>query len=268
MCLPARCAFIVAIAASAAGLGACGPDKPAATTPLKYTENAKRAYEAAMVLYKDKDWLEANTAFREVRRKFAFSEYAPLAQLRLADIEYDQEKWIESISAYKGFTRENPKHKEIAWARMRIARGYYNQISDGLVLPDQAERDQSSVKEAAREILSYVEDFPDGPQVAEMKELYADALARLVAHELYVARFYQKQGKLEAALNRVTYAVTRYKGSRKDVEALVLQGEILLMLKRKSEARTTFQYVVTKYPQDPRTEQARKFLAELDASAK
>lgn len=249
----------------AGGVG-CGPDKPQATGPLKYTENAKRAYEDALLVYKDKDYLEASTRFREVRRKFAFSEYAPLAQLRLADIEFDQEKWIESISAYKGFVRENPKHRESAWARMRIARGYYNQISDALLLPDQAERDQSAVKEAAREILSYVEDYPDGPQVAQMKDLYADALARLVAHELYIARFYQKKGKLEAALARVSYAVTKYKGSRKDVEALVLQGEILLMLKRKSEARGTFQYIVTKYPNDPRTDQAKKYLAEIDAT--
>ncbi|MBK7396525.1 MAG: outer membrane protein assembly factor BamD [Myxococcales bacterium] len=234
--------------------------------PAWHTENAKRAYEDALLVYKDKDYLDASTRFREVRRKFAFSEYAPLAQLRLADIEFDQEKWIESISAYKGFVRENPKHRESAWARMRIARGYYNQISDALLLPDQAERDQSAVKEAAREILSYVEDYPDGPQVAQMKDLYADALARLVAHELYIARFYQKKGKLDAALARVSYAVTKYKGSRKDVEALVLQGEILLMLKRKSEARGTFQYIVTKYPNDPRTDQAKKYLAEIDAT--
>lgn len=233
------------------------------TGVLQYSENARRAYEDAMVAFRDKDWQEASTQFREVRRRFSFSIYAPLAQLRLADIEFAQDKWTEAITAYKGFERENPKHPEVGWARMRMARSYYNQISDAFLLPAQEERDQSAVVEATREIARFLEEFPEGPQVNEMRELHADCLARLVAHELYVARFYMRKDKYEAALARATYAVTKYRGSKRDVEALVIQGEILLMLKRKQEARATFEYVIKKYPDDPRTVQARKFLKEL-----
>jgi outer membrane protein assembly factor BamD len=253
----------VALLAAPAALG-CGGEQKQTGGILQYSENARRAYEEAMVAFKDKDWQEATSLFREVRRRFGFSAYAPLSQLRLADIEYEQEKWTEAISAYKAFVRENPKHGELAWARMRISRSYYNQISDALLLPPQDERDQSAVVEAAREIAAYVEEFPDGPQIEEMKKLRADTLARLVAHELYVATFYMRKGKLEAALARATYAVTKYRGSTRDVEALVLQGEILLQLKRTPEARATFEYVVRKYPEDPRTIQARNFLTELD----
>lgn len=253
------------VAISLAFAFACGPpEKKYNTGVLQYSENARRAYEDAMVAFKDKDWQEAATQLREVRRRFSFSIYAPLAQLRLADIEFEQEKWTEAISAYKGFERENPKHPDAAWARMRISRSYYNQISDALLLPAQEERDQSAVVEAAREIARYLEDFPGGPQYNEMKELHADCLARLVAHELYVARFYINKDKLEAALNRAAYAVTKYRGSKRDVEALVLQGEILLMLKRKSEARTTFEYVLKKFPEDPRSKQAKNFLVKLE----
>jgi outer membrane protein assembly factor BamD len=244
---------------------ACGgPEKKYSTGVLQYSENARRAYEDAMIGFKDKDWQDASTKLREVRRRFSFSIYAPLAQLRLADIEYEQEKWTESIAQYKGFERENPKHPDVSWARMRMARSYYNQISDAFLLPSQEERDQSSVVESAREIARYLEDFPAGPQFREMQDLYSDCLARLVAHELYVAKFYIRKDKLEAALNRATYAVLKYRGSKRDVEALVLQGQILLMLKRKPEARKTFEYVIQKFPADPRTAQARNFLAKLE----
>lgn len=260
--------FLPAMLLSAAvgtTLVGCEPSQKAkyGTGVLKYSENARRAYEDAMVAFKDKDWLEAGAQFREVRRRFSFSIYAPLAQLRLADIEYEQEKWSEAITLYKGFERENPKHAEVGWARMRMARSYYNQISDAFLLPAQEERDQSAVVEATREIARYIEEFPEGPQVREMKDLHADCLARLVAHELYVARFYMKKDKYEAALARATYAVTKYRGSKRDVEALVVQGEILLMLKRKQEARATFEYVMKKYPDDPQTVQAKKFLDKL-----
>lgn len=255
----------IAVALLSAPLFACGPpEKKYNTGVLQYSENARRAYEDAMIAFKDKDWQEASTQLREVRRRFSFSVYAPLAQLRLADIEFEQEKWTESIAQYKAFERENPKHPDAAWARMRIARSYYNQVSDALLLPAQEERDQSAVIESAREIGRYLEDFPGGPQYEQMKDLHADCLARLVAHELYVARFYIRKDKLEAALARTTFAVTKYRGSKRDVEALVLQGEIFLMLKRKSEARTTFEYILKKFPNHPRSAQAKNFIAKLE----
>ena len=250
-------------------IAACGPaQKTYGTGVLEYSENAKRAYDDAMQAFKDRDWQEASAQLREVRRKFSFSAYAPLAQLRLADIEFEQEKWVESIGAYKAFVRENPKHPDTAWARMRIARSYYNQISDAVLLPPQDTRDQSAVIEATREIHQYLQEFPDGPEAAEMRQLGADALARLVSHELYVARFYMKKDKLEAALGRATYAVQKYHGSSRDAEALIVQGEILLMLKRRPEARATFTIVVQRYGSDPRAIQAKKFLAQMDAEEK
>jgi outer membrane protein assembly factor BamD len=261
---PASAALVLALACAPALVACAETQKKYSTGVLQYSENARRAYEDAMIAFKDKDWQEASTRLREVRRRFSFSVYAPLAQLRLADIEYEQEKWTESIAQYKGFERENPKHPDVAWARMRMARSYYNQISDAFLLPAQEERDQSSVVEAAREIARYLEDFPSGPQYKEMIELHADCLARLVAHELYVAKFYIRKDKLVAALNRASYAVLKYKGSKRDVEALILQGEIFLMLKRKADARKTFEYVIQKFPADPRTEQARNFLAKLE----
>ena len=84
--------LVLALVAPLAGsVGGCaGERKEYGNGILQYSENARRAYDDALVLFKDKDWQEAATAFREVRRKFAFSEQAPLAQLRLADIEYEQ----------------------------------------------------------------------------------------------------------------------------------------------------------------------------------
>jgi outer membrane protein assembly factor BamD len=249
--------------AALAPVGGCEPSKQYGTGVLQYSENARRAYEEAMLAFKDRSWQDAQILFREVRRRFSFSREAPLAQLRLADIEFEQERFVEAISAYKQFVRENPKHGDVAWARMRMARCYYNQISDAILLPAQEEREQTSVAEASREIQEYLRDFPDGPQFAEMKKLGADALARLVAHELYVARFYIKKSKFAAALARVDYAIAKYPGSSKDVEALILRGEILLLLTRKPEAKATFELVVKKYPSDPRSVQAQRYVDRL-----
>lgn len=231
-----------------------------------YSEDARRSFEEAMTAYKDRDWLEATSLFREVRRKFDFSVYAPLAQLRLADIEYEQEKWIEALGQYKAFVRENPRHVDVAWARMRTARCYYNQISDSFFLPNQEERDQSSILEATREIKDYILNFPDGPEVKEMQKLEGNVLARLVSHELYVARYYMRKDRPEAALGRVNYAIEHYQGSKRDVEVLLIRGEILLMLKRIQEARATFSLILKRHGNDPYAVQAQKFIDKLNES--
>lgn len=254
---------VASVGAGAAPLGGCEPPKQYGTGVLQYSENARRSYEEAMGAFKDRNWQDASILFREVRRRFSFSREAPLAQLRLADIEYEQERFIEAITAYKQFVRENPKHPDVAWARMRIARCYYSQISDALLLPAQEEREQTAVVEASREIQLYLREFPDGPQVVEMRKLGADALARLVAHELYVARFYVKKGKFEAALARVDYAIAKFPGSSRDVEAFILRGEVLLLLGRKKDAKATFLHVVENYATDPRVAQAQRYVERL-----
>jgi outer membrane protein assembly factor BamD len=256
-------AALVACAIASSSVACTEPPKAQQPGALQYTETARRGYEEAMVPFKEHDWLLASGLMREVKRRFSFSDYAPLAQLRMGDIEYAQEKWLEAIVAYKTFLRENPKHHEVAYARMRMARCSYNQISDAFLLPPQSERDQASLVDAAREIKGYLEEFPDGPERASMKELAADVLARLVAHELYVARFYMGKDKFEAALGRVDYALAKYVGSRNYVEALITRGEVLLLLKRRDEAKATFQRIVNEFSADPRVGQAKRYLADL-----
>ncbi|MFI5303099.1 MAG: outer membrane protein assembly factor BamD [Polyangiales bacterium] len=254
---------LVACALTSASVACTEPPKAATPGALQYTETARRGYEEAMVPFKDRDWLLASGLMREVKRRFSFSDYAPLAQLRMGDIEYAQEKWLEATVAYKTFVRENPKHHEVAYARMRMARCSYNQISDAFLLPSQAERDQASVVQAAGEIKAYLDEFADGPERPQMKELAADVLARLVAHELYVARFYVGRDKFEAALARVDYALAKYVGSRNYVEALITRGEILLLLKRRDDAKATFERVVKEFAADPRVGQAQRYLDNL-----
>jgi len=51
---------------------ACDNQEP--KTALSYTDNARRAYDAAMVEFDAKNWLEAVQRLREVKRKYAYSK--------------------------------------------------------------------------------------------------------------------------------------------------------------------------------------------------
>src|SRR5882672_11381925 len=68
---------------------------------LTYTDDARAAYGEAMEAYKNKEWENAKALFGEIRRLFNYSRYARLAELRLADISFEQEKYSEGITAYR-----------------------------------------------------------------------------------------------------------------------------------------------------------------------
>ncbi len=199
-------------ATAAVTVAGCEPME--AKSPLDYTENAKRAYDAAVVELDDKNWIEAAALFREVRRKYAYSRYAKLSELRLADIDFAQDKFAEAVRQYRQFVHDHRSDQdEVVYARSKIAEAEYRQISESLLLPSADERDQGVVMDAYREVKGFVNDYPDAKESQKIRELLSDVTARLVRHELYVARFYLNRGNFEAAVGRILYALRNFGGA-------------------------------------------------------
>src|ERR1700691_2869784 len=92
----ALAARLAACAALSASLAPLGGETVEPKTALGYTANAKHAYEEAMKEFTAHDWIEAVTAMREVKRKYSYSKYARLAELRIADCDFMQEKYADA----------------------------------------------------------------------------------------------------------------------------------------------------------------------------
>ncbi|RYG66956.1 outer membrane protein assembly factor BamD, partial [bacterium] len=133
-------------------------------------------------------------------------------------------------------------------------------------------------------------------ETGHMRQLLAEVTARLVRHELYVARFYLHRDNYDAAVGRILYALRNYtidpqeapsanakaKASRHpdgeadldesddalraqslEPEALVLLGETYLQMHKWPEAREAFATVLQRYADSSLTTQARKYLAHM-----
>ncbi len=193
----------------AAATPACEGEGP--KTALGYTEDAKRAYDAAMQEYNAHNWLEAQAMLREVKRKYSYSKYARQAELRIADADLTQEKFSDAIREYKDFVHAHRSDTEdVEYARSKIAEATIGEIPESFLLPASEERDQATVVDAYQELKSYLADYPDAKQAAHMRELLAQVVARLVRHELYVARFYLGRDNYDAAVARIQYALRNY----------------------------------------------------------
>jgi outer membrane protein assembly factor BamD len=261
-------ALLVSVA-TAGSLGACGAATTETRGALNYSEDAKRAYDKAMVAFDEHDWEKARMLFKEVKRKYSYSRWARLAELRLADTDVGSEKLSEAIQGYRTFVHDHRTDPEVPYARFRICKALFEQISDGgFLLPPLEERDQATSAESYRELSNFVKDYPAGAYWKQTQYMLAIVTGRLVRHELYVAQYYLKRDEFDAAVARTQYVLRTYSGSGLEPEALVLLGETYLKMRKANEARAVFKEMLAKYPSAPFSEAARNFLLEMDRQGK
>ncbi|HEY6077161.1 MAG TPA: outer membrane protein assembly factor BamD [Polyangiaceae bacterium] len=243
---------------------ACAPTEYQAESALDYSDNARRDYQEALAAFEDKNWELADELLSEVKRKYAYSRYARLAELRLADANFQQEKFGESITGYKEFVHDHPNDPEVPYARYRIAKAEYDSVSQSILLPPLEERDLASVNDALATLRSYLSDYPGSEHAEELRYMLDVVLGLLARHELYVARYYLDRGRFDAAVSRCEYSLKMLKDSGLEPEGLVLLGEIYMKQKRRKDARAVLNKLLELYPDSAFSVPARHFLSELD----
>ncbi len=253
------------VVAAASTLTGCDAQlSSAGPRSLTYTEDAQKAYREALTAFRDKDWEGAKSLFQEVKKRFPQAREARLAELRLADIDFAQEKYSDAISAYRGFVTTFRSDREVEYARYRLAKALYFDIDDTILLPPAEERDQGTTADAQRELKAFLKTFPRSRYRKDIEFMLEVVTGRLVRHELYVARYYRRRDNYDAALSRIDYALKTYPRSGLDPEGLILKGETLMMMNRRKEARLAFESVVNDWG-GPFVPRAKAYLAELGA---
>ncbi|HTQ03520.1 MAG TPA: outer membrane protein assembly factor BamD [Polyangiaceae bacterium] len=255
-------AAALVVPASLTALG-CAAEEKAPQSALEYAENARAKYEQGVRALEAENWEGATEVFNELKKKYGYSRYARLAELRLADADLSQDKFAEAVSGYKSFVHDYPNDPEVPYARYRVAKAQYESVSMSVLMPPLEERDLAAVNDALVSIRQFLADFPATAYSDELRYMRAVVVGLLARHELYVARFYLGRGKFDAAIARCEHALDAFDNSGLEPEALVLLGETYMKSKEREKARAVFERVIKKYPASPFIEPARRFLAVL-----
>ena len=259
-----RLVGFILLASSLACGGSSSSKKGSTRKLLDPDDDARSGYEKALLDFRRGDCLAAEPMFREVRREFPYSRFAALAELRIGDCQFKNEEYPEAIQTYRQFVRIRPSHKEIPYARFRIAEAYYNQIPGGwFMTPPAAERDQTAARDALIQLRRFVVDYPDDQRVPKANELMDKCMSLLAAHELYVARFYLKRDAYRGVISRLKGLLTAYPGSSVEREALLLLGEVYLEAKEVEAAKETFNQIIQRFPDSAEAKKARSMLGKL-----
>jgi outer membrane protein assembly factor BamD len=252
--------LLAALALPATG---CSKNRQEALSAVEFERQAKAAYEKALETFHDRDWVGVPLVMAEVKREFAGSRWARLAQLRIADAQYHQASFPEAITSYREFLREFPNDEEVPYARYRVILCQFDSRGDSVLSPPLEERDLVNIHEADRNIASFLKDYPNHKERKHIDYMQAWVRGMLARHELYVARYYLHQDKLNAAIARTEYALVNYKSTGIEPEALVLLGETYMKRGDLADAEGAFQIVLDKYPESPFVLPATKFMKHL-----
>ncbi len=230
---------------------------------ISYSMTAKQNYDKGLVELKDENHTEAQRYFSFVKQKFPFSKYAVLAELAMADTQFERGTYLEAIDSYKTFLRLHPTHEKVedGYVAYRICQGYFKEMPDDFfLLPPSYEKDQSAVRDALRELNDFVDKYPESKFLADAKKDRREVLRRLIEHEVYVARFYLDRDKPQAAILRLEGALKRYPDSGREPELLVALGETHLQMGHAAQAKQAFIRVVGEFGTTSQAKRAQLFL--------
>jgi len=218
------------------------------------TSTPEGAFKQAEEMEKDERYEEAVAKFMDVKNKFPYSKLATQAELRIADVQYKREAYIEAAGAYQLFKEFHPKHPQADYVTFRLAMSYFSQ------LPGSIDRDLSVADKAIMFFDEVIATYPNSQHVAEAKTHKAEALTMLAKKEIYVAEFYEKRKSYDSALKRYETVLKLYPNL--GLEPIALFGAASSALKSGEKERGE-SYLKTLYSQFPNSDQARRARHEL-----
>lgn len=209
---------------------------------------AQQFYDNAVDDLESSLYPEAISGFNDVKSRFPYSPYSPLAELGIADTEYKRGSHLEAVDRYRNFLKYYPKHAKAPYAMHRIGEAFFSQIpSDWWFLPPSEEKDQANTRLAITSFRDAIARFPDAEVTVESKKRLRECRVKLADHEIYVARFYHQRFKYRAAQRRAEALLKTYPGLGLDAEALFLiasahlrLGEVEAAAKGVAELRERF----------------------------
>ncbi|HLH02308.1 MAG TPA: outer membrane protein assembly factor BamD [Bryobacteraceae bacterium] len=204
----------------------------------------------------------ARISLQTMMSTYESSEYMAKAKLAVADSWYREggaNGLAQAEAEYKDFILFYPNMEEAAEAQNRVCDIHYKQM-------DKSDRDWTQTLRAEEECRQVLVQFPNSkfaPQAAQKLREIQESLAE---HEFVVGNFYWRRDMNPAAANRLNAVVDQYPLYSKAGEALYEAGDAYSKMgpRFRKTAGEMFARIVREYPLDPRADDAKKRLEDLE----
>ncbi len=234
---------------------------------LGYTRTAEHQYMLAMDEFEDEDCISAMVYFTQIRKKFPYSRYAVLSDLRSADCKYVVGNFSEAATAYQDFVKAHPTHEEAHYAAFRRGLSYFRMApGDYFAMPPSFERDLAAMRDARMALATFITNFEESSYQEEAVKLFGDVENALVRHEMYVAKFYLSRDDRRAAVVRLEGIQNEYPKSTLVPDAMFMQAVTFMELDETDNAIRVFEAIISHYPEHHQSKRATVYLQHIQGN--
>lgn len=167
-----------------------------------------------------KDYGDALKAFQQLKERYPYSKYAILAELKVADAHFYKGQYAEAAIAYEEFARLHPRNEIIPYILYQIGMCHFLSFHS-------TDRDPEETRLAMDAFQRLIKAFPQSEYSQKAEKQLFECRKRLASHEFYVAQFYYRLEKYQAAKDRLDKLTDGYSDAAK---ALGLEKEVKKML--------------------------------------
>lgn len=206
---------------------------------VKYTD--EEYYQRGLINLNQRYYKTAISEFEEVERLYPFSELVTKSQVMIAFAMYKDEQYDDAVAFIDRFARFHPADKDIAYMYYLKAMCYYERIAD-------VKRDQYITLKALEALEELVRRHPDGDYARDARLKIDLVYDHLAGKEMEIGRFYLRDRKMVAAMNRFKRVVEKYQTTNHIEEALYRLVEANLSLGLEAEAEKYASVLGHNYP--------------------
>ena len=249
--------FIISLSSITASCSWFSDDKEGDIQDEYANKSDKEIYQEAKVYMDKGSYQKASDTFLEIERLYPFSQLANKAKVMSAYSYYKDEEYEKAIDAIDTFVQFNPGSEEVMFMYYLKAICYYDRITD-------TKRDQDITQKAKETFEELSSRFPDSRYARDAKyklDLIKDHLA---GKEMEIGRYYLKQEKPLAAINRFKHVVKNFEETSQIEEALYRLVETNLILGIDDEAVKYAAVLGHNYPSGAWYKKAYKLLNNKD----
>ena len=244
----------------------CG--SPQQAEELSYSERAELAFYEAEEALDGGNYNFALTLYRQVRDSYELSSYSVLAELRIADVYFEQGNHRQAAQAYRQFKQLHPSHGAVSYATFRIGMSYFEDMpSDFFLLPPPHERELGSTRAARGALREFLDTFGSSvdPEVqgyvGQAEAAFSEAQDRLAGYEFYVGEFYLERSRPVAAAEHLRTMLERFPGSSMEPEGLFLLARCYVELSDVETALEVLGELLASYPEHSLSGSAQEWIS-------
>lgn len=224
-----------------------------ATTSEPVSRNPEMIAKEAEEFQSSRRYEDAVAQWKKVKESYASPEMTTLAEMKIADAQFDGGNFIEAAASYEEFRKLHPNHEKSAYALYRQALSYYNQITG-------IDTDQTPTANSVAFFESFLKLYPNSEYASEIRNKLEVCRMKQVEYEIYIGRFYYRSDKYSSAIKRLEEALKKYPRSPLHDETLYYLGKSYVLAGDKAKGREAFQRLFNDYRTSRYVDEARQFL--------